>query len=175
MMIYWLRLFGLIFAVICIIAIIGALLPRSYDFVVKETISASPQRVYQQIETLPQWQSWSQWSIDNETVKSLEYSDDELSQTWTDDRGTGSLWITSREPAQRVEYTMEFANFPEMQSTIDLKDLGDGKTEVTWHSVGQLPSGPFYGYFSPFFATGMRSHYQYGLKKLADVCQRSQE
>ena len=93
-MIYWLRLLGLIFFVICVIAIIGSLLPRSYDFEVTETIAASPERIYQEMESLPKWQAWSQWSIENETVKSLEYSDDGMSQTWTDQRGEGSLWIT---------------------------------------------------------------------------------
>ena len=73
-MIYWLRLLDLIFFVICVIAIIGSLLPRSYDFEVTETIAASPERIYQEMESLPKWQAWSQWSIENETVKSLELS-----------------------------------------------------------------------------------------------------
>ena len=168
-MIYWLRLFGLIFVVVCVIAIIGSLLPRSYDFEIKETISASPERIYQEMETLPKWQGWSQWSIENETVESLEYSDDGLSQTWTDERGEGSLWITNREENQSVSYSMTFGNFPEMKSTIHLKSLGEGSTEVRWQSQGQLPSGPFYGYFGPFFSTGMKSHYQYGLSKIAKI------
>ena len=172
-MIYWLRLFGLIFLVICVIAIIGALLPRGYDFEVKETIAASPDRVYQQMETLPMWQSWSQWNLDDEVVQSLEYSDDGLSQTWTDVRGEGSLWITQRDPSKQIAYSMEFGGFPEMKSTITLNPLADNKTEVVWRSVGQLPAGPFYGYFAPFFPTGMRSHYQYGLGKLAAECEKA--
>lgn len=168
-MIYWLRLFGLIFLVICVIAVIGALLPRSYDFEVKQTISASPEQIYQEIETLPKWQAWSQWNLESETVKSLEYSDDGLSQTWTDERGEGSLWITERNESQSVNYSMTFANFPEMKSTIELTPLNAGSTEVRWRSQGQLPGGPFYGYFGPFFSTGMKSHYQYGLSKIAKI------
>lgn len=168
-MIYWLRLFGLIFLVIVVIAIIGSLLPRSYDFEVTETISASPEQIYQEIETLPKWQAWSQWSLENENVTSLEYSEDSLSQTWTDQRGEGSLWITDRQENQSVSYSMTFGNFPEMKSTIELKSLGEGSTKVSWRSQGELPGGPFYGYFGPFFSTGMRSHYQYGLSKIAKI------
>ena len=168
-MIYWLRLLGLIFLLVCVIAIIGSLLPRSYDFEVTQTIAASPERIYQEMETLPKWQAWSQWSIENETVQSLEYSDDGLSQTWTDERGEGSLWITDRQENQSVSYSMTFANFPEMKSTIYLKSLGEGSTEVRWRSQGQLPGGPFYGYFGPFFSTGMKSHYLYGLSKIAKI------
>jgi len=109
------------------------------------------------------------WSIENETVESLEYSDDGLSQTWTDERGEGSLWITNREENQSVSYSMTFGNFPEMKSTIHLKSLGEGSTEVRWRSQGELPGGPFYGYFGPFFSTGMKSHYLHGLSKIAKI------
>lgn len=168
-MIYWLRLLGLVFFVIVVIAIVGSLLPRSYDFEVAETLNASPEQIYQEMETLPQWQAWSQWSLENENVQSLEYSDDGLSQTWTDQRGEGKLWITERVENQSVSYSMTFANFPEMKSTIRLNPVGEGSTEVRWRSQGQLPSGPFYGYFGPFFSTGMKSHYLYGLSKIAKI------
>ncbi len=173
-MIYWLRLLGLIFMVICVIAVIGSLLPRSYDFEVKQTIAASPQQIYQEVETLPKWQSWSQWSLDNQTVQSLEYSADGLSQTWTDERGDGSLWITDRTVGRSISYSMTFADFPEMQSTITLEPQDNQSTEVRWRSRGQLPGGPFYGYFSPFFSTGMKSHYQHGLGKLAKMLSLTQ-
>ena len=51
-MIYWLRLFGLIFIFICIIAAIGYALPRSYDFEVAQTIEADPQTVFEKIDKL---------------------------------------------------------------------------------------------------------------------------
>ena len=169
-MIYWLRLLGLIFAVIALIALVGTVLPRAYDFEVTQTIQATPEDVYQQIDVLPKWQSWSQWSLDNPTIKTLEYSADELTQNWSDERGTGKLWITDRQENQSVSYSMTFANFPEMKSEIELAATGDGSTQVRWVSQGQLPSGPFYGFFGPFFSTGMKSHYQYGLGKLAEAC-----
>lgn len=169
-MIYWLRLFGLIFIFISIVAVVGSLLPRSYDFEVAQTIEASPEVVYQRIDTFPDWQSWSQWSTDSENVQILKYSDEGKTVQWTDNRGNGVMKMIESEPGERVKLTSNYGDFPEMISTLEVS-RDAGFTILVWRSQGTLPSGPFYGYFSPFFPNGMRAQYSASLKKLKLQCE----
>jgi hypothetical protein len=58
-----------------------------------------------------------------------------------------------------------------MASSIELaaptKNPADGaQTKVVWSSQGKLPGGPFYGFFSPFFANGMKQQYDQSLLRL---------
>lgn len=165
---YWIRLLALVLFIVLIFAIIGSLLPHGYSLQTSREIEASPMEVYEQLESLPKWKSWSQWNP--ETVKSLtiEYGADGKSQRWSDVRGEGKLWFTDEKENERIEYLMRFANFPEMKSSVVLEAQGD-KTRVTWSSEGVLPSGPFYGFFRHIFVSGMTTQYNQSLDRLKAV------
>jgi len=173
-MIYWLRLFGLIFIFICIVAGIGYLLPRSYDFEVAQTIEADPQTVFDNFDKFPDWQPWSQWSSENPNIEFLKYSDDGDTVEWTDNRGKGVMKIIESVPGEMVRVSSNYGNFPEMISTLKVSSNA-GSTVVLWQSVGRLPSGPFYGYFRPFFPNGMRAQYADSLRKLRIQCEQQNE
>ena len=134
-MIYWLRLFGLIFVFICIVAVVGALLPRSYDFEVAQTIRADPQVVFDNIDSFSDWQTWSQWSTENENIESLKILDDGKTMQWVDNRGKGEMKITEIDPGKMVRVSSDYRNFPEMISTFEIGTSG-GFTVVTWNSKG---------------------------------------
>ena len=165
----------LVAVLVGIVAVIGSLLPRSYDFEATATIDAPAASVFEQVNTIKAWQNWSQWSPQQVPGLEVEYSGTEAgvgaAQKWTEPRGDGKLWITESVPDQKVSYQLEFAGFPEMTSSIDLSPVGDDssedpKTRVEWSSRGSLPGGPFYGFFSPFFATGMKNEYDTSLERL---------
>ena len=165
----------LIAVVVGIIAVIGSLLPRSYDFSTTTVINAPPEIVFENVNTIKTWQDWSQWSPQQVADLEVEYSGTEsgvgAAQAWTDPRGDGKLWIVESVPGQKVAYKLEFAGFPEMASSIDLSVVEEpadvkGQTRVVWSSRGTLPGGPFYGFFSPFFATGMQHQYDASLLRL---------
>ena len=170
-MIYWLRLFGLIFLLVSIAAAIGYVLPRSYDFEVAQTIEATPQEVFDNFDKFPDWQSWSRWSSESPVIESLKYSQDGDTMEWTDVRGEGVMKILETEPGEMVRVSSLYGQFPEMISTLRVSSEG-GFTVVAWRSVGSLPSGPFYGYFSPFFPNNMRSQYASSLRKLKLLCEQ---
>jgi len=162
---YWIRLLALVFCVLLICAIIGSLLPHGYSLEASREIAASPVRVYEQLESLPKWKSWSQWNTEEVKSLSIDYASDGKSQRWSDVRGEGKLWFESEKENERIDYRMRFANFPEMQSSIVLEPKGDN-TLVKWSSEGVLPSGPFYGFFRHIFVDGMTTQYEQSLDKL---------
>jgi len=154
--------------VILVFAIIGSLLPHGYSLSATQQINAAPNVVYSQIDSMPDWKSWSQWDPDSIKDLTVTYGADGKSQRWTDVRGDGKLWITDQKPDERIDYRMRFASFPEMDASIALTSK-DGGTLVTWTSEGTLPSGPFYGYFRHVFVSGMTRQYQQSLSKLKKI------
>lgn len=172
---YYVRLALLIGSVLALIALVGSLLPRSYDFQTEVLISAEPSEVFPLLNTLDQWPRWSrQFNPDEIDGLEIEYSGKRsgvgAAQTWTDRRGAGKLWITEAVADQSLEYDMTFANFPKMNSRIELT-RDDGQTRVQWRSRGKLPGGPFYGYFGSFFSTQMIDQYDKSLTRLKEVAE----
>jgi hypothetical protein len=166
---YWFRLFLLLGSIIAIIALIGSLLPRSYDFKSQVDITAPANVVFEELNKLPNWKDWSQWNPKEIPGLEVNYTGPEsgvgATQKWTDIRGEGKLWITKSVANETIEYEMLFANFPLMLSQLELVS-DELKTTVTWSSSGRLPGGPFYGFFAPFFSTHMQNEYEKSLEKL---------
>ncbi len=166
---YWFRLFLLIGSVIAVFALIGSLLPRSYDFKTQVDITAPADAVFAELNTLPNWKDWSQWNPNEIPGLEVKYSGPDsgvgATQRWTDVRGEGKLWFTESVTNEKIEYEMLFAKFPLMLSQIELVS-GGANTTVTWSSSGRLPGGPFYGFFAPFFSTHMQHEYERSLEKL---------
>ncbi len=166
---YFFRLILLIAAVLAIIAAFGSLLPRGYDFSTQIQIDAPRDVVFAEINSLPNWRTWSQWNPEKIPGLTVEYAGPDsgvgCEQSWTDIRGSGKLWITESDANRLIKYEMTFANFPKMTSEIEIGTAGD-LTSVLWSSQGKLPGGPFYGFFAPFFGTQMRNQYQDSLQQL---------
>jgi hypothetical protein len=170
---YYLRLLLLLGTVVLFFAIVGSLLPRRYSFVAEVQIEGSPEKIFEKINSLRQWPTWSkQWNPDEIDGLEIRYNGETegvgAAQSWSDVRGNGKLWITQSKPCQSIEYEMEFANFPTMTSRIELESV-DRKIQVRWSSQGKLPGGPFYGYFAPFFSGQMRAEYQRSLDGLKNL------
>ena len=176
---YFFRLLLLIAVVVGIISLIGALLPRDYDFESQVTIVAPPNVIYEKIVSLEAWQEWSK-QFNPVDIEGLEikytgkYSGVGAVQTWTDPRGKGKLWITGTETNQAIDYLATFGDFPEMESRIELSPRG-ASTQVIWSSKGSLPAGPFYGFFGAFFPTQMKHEYNRSLEELKTVVENEFE
>ena len=167
---YWFRLLLLVAAILAFFAVIGSLLPRSYDFATQIEINAAADKIFPQVNTIANWQNWTQWNPAEIPGLRVQYSGVEsgkgATQSWTDVRGEGKLWITNSNTDESIDYEMLFANFPTMASQIKLIENDEGKTTVRWSSRGRLPAGPFYGFFAPFFPTQMRNQYDLSLNNL---------
>lgn len=155
----------LVAVVLAFIAGIGCLLPRGYDISAQTTIADQPSAVYDRIDKLQDWKSWSHFNPDKIDSLQIEYGADGTSQSWTDVRGSGKLWFTDQVADKKVAYKLRFANFPEMDSTIELDSEGE-RTKVTWRSSGRLPWSPFYGFFRGVYENGMQMKYQQSLELL---------
>lgn len=174
---YFLRLLLLFGSVIAFFALIGSLLPRNYDFSSEIEIAAPADEIFPEINQLSKWQTWSHWNPVDVPGLTVQYTGNETgegsTQSWTEVRGEGKLWITKSVPPERVEYEMLFANFPKMSGSISLSESGES-TMVRWSNRGRLPNGPFYGFFAPFFSTQMQAVYDQSLQRLEKKIKQGQ-
>ena len=173
-----LRIFLAVSAVIAVLAIIGSLLPRSYDVTTSRLIPASPDEIFPFIEDLQLWQSWSPWNAHENPNLDVTLGEQTrgtgATQTWTEPRGDGKLWITAAEPPDSLTFSSRFANWPQMNSSLTLTPEGAG-TRVTWQSSGSLPAGPFYGWQGLiFFSSGYKSIFDKALQNLEATVKRNQ-
>jgi hypothetical protein len=167
-----------------IFALLGSLLPRSYDFTCEIDIAAPPEEIFEQIDQLRNWPSWTNWNpgeIEGLTVQCAGESGVGCAMSWTDSRGSGKLWIVESVPPQSMTYLMRFHHFPEMTSEFRLAPLSPklsgsepAPTRVKWTSRGSLPSGPFYGYWASQFSIQMQAQYQRSLEKLKAKLEKSE-
>jgi hypothetical protein len=131
--------------------------------------------VFPYINELQNWQQWSNFSEERIDGLKITYGSttagENASQKWEDVRGSGKLWITKSTANQMIQYDMNFAEFPTMNSTIELEKNGD-QTTVVWQSTGSLPSGPFYGFFAMLFPGQMNYEYQQSLIRLKEAVEK---
>ena len=169
---FFIRAFLLLLSVVAVFVTIGYLLPRDYDIESTIYIESPPDEVFGYVNSLPNWQFWSNFSEQQVESLKITYGDTKsgvgAAQTWTDSRGSGKLWITKSEEPSLIEYSLEFANFPTMLSQVALSKEGEG-TRIAWTSEGTLPSGSFYGYSALLFPTHMTYQYEQNLQRLKEI------
>ena len=169
------RILIFVTAVILLFSAIGSFLPRDFTVSTEIEINAPAEVVFQQVNELKNWQNWSSWNPRTIPELDIEFGSETAgkgaSQTWTDLRGDGKLWITESQPHKKLEYKLEFGGFPEMTSQFKLVD-SNGKTKVSWNSEGRMPPGPFYGFFGFLFESGLQHEYEKNLTDLKRVAEQ---
>lgn len=165
-----LRIFIAVTTLILILLAIGSLLPRDYLAESSITIQAPREDIFPYLSRLKSWPNWMRnWDSHYIPDLKIQYSGSETGvgaiQQWSEPRGMGKLWITASVDNQKIEYDSKFADFPIMNSVIEL-DEQDGRTRVLWSSSGRLPAGPFYGYTAAWFAGAFEREYDQSLAAL---------
>jgi hypothetical protein len=172
---FFLRLIAAVLMLIGLVLVVGTFLPRDYELQTEMDFAASPEEIFPYLNNLKAWQEWT--SYNSEINPQLELTmgpiDEgvDASQSWVETRGSGKLWITQSIPNQQVDYTVEFANFPTMNSSLELLPVSSG-TLVTWKSHGRLPRGPFYGWFGRYFSGILEADYRNSLERLKRIIER---
>lgn len=163
---------------VALFLIVGSFLPRGFEISSSVSIRSPAERIYPMLADLRKWQEWSPWS--EKFVKGLTVQLGELTsgtgavQTWTEPRGDGKLWLTSAVENSRVEFISRFHGFPDMTCAIGLEPSADGSTTVTWSSRGELPGGPFYGWFGMMFPNALKGEFDKSLERLKQAAESSQ-
>ena len=174
---YYLRLLLLIAAIIGVLLLFEQMLPRSYDFQQTVEIDRPAAEIFPYLNSLKKWPQCShQFNVEKIQDLVIKYNGTEegvgAAQTWTEIRGKGDLWITESMPNKSLAYKNTFLNFPEETSTFTLEPDGENKTVVMWHTVGQLPRTPLYGFGALLYEGQMEYQYEKSLLELKELLEQ---
>jgi len=98
-------------------------------------IDAPPDVVFNEVNDLKTWDSWSSWNLNDPTMQ-ISYSGSESGEgmvsTWTSENsGSGSQTITESSPNSSIKTELDFGQDGAARSTWEFEEM-DGGTEVTW-------------------------------------------
>jgi uncharacterized protein YndB with AHSA1/START domain len=141
-----LRVFGTATVLVLLFLLIGMLLPHAYQTSSEIVIAAPPAKIFSYLNRLDRWPEWSQWATTKDSMFTVEYGPQVEGvgavQTWKEPRGTGKLSVTGSDPDRRLEYVVEFGDFPRMTSRFELEPVESG-TRLKWSSEGRCQAAHF--------------------------------
>lgn len=122
-----------------LLAAIASTFFMSENFRVSQTqiINASPEAVYNQINTLKNWENWSYWrGLDDKMVTTYNEipSGVGASYSWKSEKkelGSGSLTVTASDKNYYVRSDLLFDGYDKALSEYIIKPTDDGNTELT--------------------------------------------
>lgn len=168
---------GLLVAIIVVVLAVGVFLPKEYEVVRTIEIDAPPEVVFDEVNTLRDWEAWSPWLAGDPTIES-KYSGPAsgvgAKVTWTSEHsGNGTQTIMLSERPTRIETHLDFGNMgrPEAYWTFEPQDDG---TQVTWGLEGTA-TGPIGGYFAIMIDDWVGSDYEDGLRRLKHVVEAEEK
>lgn len=167
-----LKIVGIIFGILFAVIVGGAyLLPRHSHVERSKTIAAPASVLFEQVNTLPNWNNWSPWfAIDPKTQ--YVYGDIKSGPgayyTWTSTNeqvGKGKLTIDSIVPNQFIKTTLNFEGMGASRADYYFSEA-NGQTTVRWtldSDMGNNPIGRWMGLMMDNF---VGADYEKGLANL---------
>jgi len=134
---------GILIALVALLGIVISMQPATFSITRTGTMNAPVAVVFEQVNTLRNWDGWSPWARLDPNMK-LTYEGPEsgagASYSWDGDGnvGAGKLTITDSKPNERIDIKLEF--FKPMEgvnpTVFTFKQVGE-QTTVTWTMSGE--------------------------------------
>ncbi len=167
---------GLLVLVI-VLVIIAFLLPRNVRIERSIAIKAAPEIVFEQINTLKNWEDWSPWHKIDPKMK-LVYGDipsgKDAFYSWSSDVknvGKGKLTITKSVPYDTINVTMDFMEQGISQGGYILKKADSG-IQLKWWMDADMGNNPIGRIMGLFLDKMVGKDFEKGLKSLKDISEK---
>jgi hypothetical protein len=138
-------------------------------------INAPPEKVFDQINVVKNWESWSPWHKLDPNMK-LQYEGPALGAgakySWQSNQrnvGNGTLTITESVPHSTVQTAMHFDD-GDGTAQFKLQKVND-TTQVTWSMETDMGKNPIAKYFGLLMDKMVGSDFEKGLSNLKTVCE----
>jgi len=166
------KLFVLVLLALAIVVVgVGAFLPNGFRVERSIEIDASPELVFDQVNSLRHWDAWSPWIARDPSIESTfagPEAGEEATMTWTsEESGEGTQTITLSERPTRIEMVLDLGANGQPNAYWTFEPIGDG-VRVTWGLYG-IASGPFGGYWAKMMDRWIGVDFEDGLVRLKEV------
>jgi effector-binding domain-containing protein len=153
-----------------IFLLVGIFFPKSVHIESSIQINASPEIVFEQVNTLKNWDNWSPWQNSDSTMD-ISYNNVTsgigASYIWTSkSSGKGKITIADSRPLNYVQVDLDFGTNGKALSSWKFKKEAKG-TFVSW-SFDNNKLKYFERYFIVFFKKNMLTTFKEGLEKLKE-------
>ncbi len=150
---------------ICLI-LVGVALPASWEAEVTLVAEASPEELFQHLDSPEGWRGWTFWP-DSGVVRSGPETGSGATLSWDDEElGSGSFTIAESDAPRSVRYQVQVGRSMRTEGTIELTPNGT-TTSIAWRESGDLGRNPLMGYWAFFMNKAQTRELTKGLGKLA--------
>lgn len=134
--------------IVLLVLIVGfcaivAMQPNDFKVTRSATISAPPEKIFDQVNDFHKWDAWSPWAKLDPAMKTT-YSGPEsgpgASYAWVgnDQVGEGKMTIAESHPSEHIKIDLEFIKPWQGKNVTDFTFKSEGdKTNVTWTMSGR--------------------------------------
>jgi effector-binding domain-containing protein len=113
---------------VVVVLLIGFVMPGTTLVTKSITIDAPVNYVFEEVDDLKKWTSWSWWQRNDSTMK-IEYGEPTAGHngnySWTSTNGSGRLIITESAPNQTIAIDINFVNMGTGRSWYNFKQIGN--------------------------------------------------
>ncbi|HAA13815.1 MAG TPA: hypothetical protein DCE41_19835 [Cytophagales bacterium] len=160
---------------ITLLALVGFMLPSSYQVERTILIHAPLDTVFNTIQDMRHWEAWSPWSESDDEM-TVHFSDKTTGegawQHWTSETmGSGMMQFTEVVEGQVIKYKMEFEVSNEStEGWFHFEEVPEG-VRLTWGDQGKMDQNPVQRYMGLFMGSIMGSDFEQGLANIKEVCE----
>jgi uncharacterized protein YndB with AHSA1/START domain len=160
---------------VVVLLVISFFLPSQVHVERALVINAPPEKVFEQINVLKNWEKWSPWHKLDPNMK-LQYegpaSGAGAKYAWQSTQrnvGNGTLTITESVPHDTIRTAMHFDN-GDGTAQFELQKANE-TTQVTWSMETDMGKNPIAKYFGLLMDKMIGSDFEKGLNNLKTVCE----
>lgn len=165
------------FGLLVLLVLVAFLLPGKMHVERSLVIKAGAEPVFNQVNTLKNWEKWSPWHQMDSTMQ-VSYQGPAAgtgaSYSWVGEQmGTGSLEIRESKPNQQILTALHFGGMGTSYATYTFEPVAEG-TKVTWAMDSDAKDAPWTWYvpskyFSLFMGDLLGKDFEKGLNSLKQV------
>jgi effector-binding domain-containing protein/uncharacterized membrane protein len=169
-----LKIMYLLVTLLILAILAGLFLPRNGSVKSEIVINAPVQLIFNQVNSLQNWEKWSPWYKTDSTMKFIysgPVNGTGAMSVWTSEHsGKGKLTITASEPLEKVETSIDFGVDGMSSAGFQFEPVDGGRTKLVW-TFYYKELGYLERYFMVLFDRNIRSTFSNGLRNIKEICE----
>lgn len=170
------RILGALLLVVILFLVVGFFLPAEYHVERSVVIKAEPTQIHDYTSDLRMWEEWTPWQREDESLV-IQYGARTAGvgarQSWTSERGNGTLVVTSSDPDRGVEADFRLGDQSHLGAVVLRYEPVEGGTRVSMTMDGEVGATPIERWLSAFMGAMTGPEFDLALARLREMVEAS--